>query len=539
MTGAEEPFATGFRSGRISRRRLIGDLGAAGVGAMTANVLLAACASDARTEPGRLSTAPTTPVPVRGGILQLGGLAPGAQFDPPTFTNGTIKVVLNLATEHLVHTAPDGTIEPQLAVAWEPSPDGLRWTFTLRPGVRFTDGAPLSAAAVVASIERLIAPDSTSSAKGTFAGVLAGIEAVDDSSVAFVLERPFGDFPYLVSSTNFNTVILPEGYDGDWQANPVGTGPLRITDLRVDQGVTFERHEGSWRADEIYVDGARFTFFADPQAVLLALQGGEIDLAPIADPTVAAMLDRDRFGYVTAPSNGFTALALRVDMPPFDRVEVRQAVAWALDRTAMNEVFAAGEGSIGNDHIFGPVHTMKPQGLAQRERDFDKVTELLGGTELSFEITTVRGIEETYATLLQQQLAEAGIDVSLSVLSSDGYYATGDAPPWLSAPATVTYWASRPSPSQFVGLMLSSTATWNASHYANTEVDELTAAYDASTDDASRQEAADSLAAVLHDDVPVVIALYNGVNRAFAKRVHGVVADPSHSLNISGLWLDG
>ncbi|WP_162942309.1 ABC transporter substrate-binding protein [Desertimonas flava] len=524
------------RRAGASRRDALTLLGMVGIGAATGGVFVAGRAQGAPRSPSWLPS-PASAERVRGGILRLGGLPPGARIDPPTFASGTARGVLGLATEYLVRTAPDGTVEPQLAIDWDVSADGLTWTFALRPGVVFTNGQPLTARAVVASISRLVADESTSAAKGTFEGVLSSTDAVDDATVEFVLARPFADFPYLVSSANFNTIILPEDYDGDWQSNPVGTGPLRVTELQFDRGVAFERFDASWRADQISIDGATYTFYSDPQALLLAFQSGETDTIAAIDHALVERLDPERFGYVSGPSNGFYALALRVDTPPFDRLEVRQAIAWALDRLALHDTFAGGQGSLGNDHIFGPLHPVQPGGLAQRERDLDKVAALLGGVPLSFEITTVQGGAETFSTLLQQQLAEAGMEVSLRVLPPEEYYADGPSPPWLDAAATVTYWASRPSVSQLVGLLLSSSAIWNASHYANPEVDELAMAYDAASDVAEQQSAADRLAAVLHEDVPVIIPLFDGVSRAYANRLHGVVADPSLMLDLSQIWL--
>ncbi len=535
MPYTDQMFASGPKRVPMSRRNVLARLGLAGIGAAIGGVSVGN-ATEATLYAPR-GTRPGTSGPVRGGILRLGGLPPGAAIDPPTFASGTARAVLSLATEYLVRAAPDGTVEPQLATAWDVSADGLTWTFALRPGVVFTNGRPLTARAVVESISRLVADDSTSAAKGTFEGVLSSTEAVDDATVEFVLARPFADFPYLVSSANFNTIILPEDYDGDWQSNPVGTGPLRVTELQTDRGVAFDRFDESWRADQIFVDGATYTFYSDPQALLLAFQSGETDTIAAIDHALVDRLDPERFGYVSGPSNGFYALALRVDTPPFDRLEVRQAIAWALDRRALNDTFAGGQGSLGNDHVFGPLHPVQPAGLAQRERDLDKVAELIGGETLSFEITTVHGGAETFSTLLQQQLAEAGMDVSLTVLPAEEYYADGPTTPWLDAAATVTYWASRPSVSQLIGLLLSSNAVWNASHYANADVDDLVMAYDAASDTVEQQSAADRVAAILREEVPVIIALFDGVSRAYANRLHGLVADPSLMLDLSQIWI--
>ena len=122
---------------------------------------------------------------------------------------------------------PDLTLQPVLAESWSPNSTADVWTFKIRQGVKFHNGSPLTADDVVYTYKLQTNPKSGSSALSAFGGVLtpAGVKKVDDFTVAFHLEAPNGNFPYLTSSDNYNMIILPNNYDpAKWQSSFIGTG---------------------------------------------------------------------------------------------------------------------------------------------------------------------------------------------------------------------------------------------------------------------------------------------------------------------------
>ena len=133
-------------------------------------------------------------------------------------------------------------LKPMLATKWTPSKGGAVWTFTLRPGVKFHDGSPMTADDVVYTFQQLSNPKNASNALSTFAGVLKpdGVVKVDSATVAFHLEAPNGNFPYLVSSDNYNAIIVPKGTDfGKWQKTFIGTGPFKFKSYTPNVGANF------------------------------------------------------------------------------------------------------------------------------------------------------------------------------------------------------------------------------------------------------------------------------------------------------------
>ena len=167
-------------------------------------------------------------------------------------------------------------LKPMLATSWKPNADGSVWTFKLRQGVKFHNGAPITADDVVYTIQQLADPKNASNALSTFTGVLkpAGVEKVDASTVAFHLEAPNGNFPYLVSSDNYNAIIVPKGTDfAKWQKTFIGTGPFKLKSYTQNVGASFVANPDYWGGAP-HLDGTAFNFYTAQQPQILALQGG-------------------------------------------------------------------------------------------------------------------------------------------------------------------------------------------------------------------------------------------------------------------------
>ena len=154
------------------------------------------------------------------------------EINPLTVTDIGGGIMLAQAGEYLCLADQQLGLQPVLAESWTPNSAADVWTFKIRQGVTFHDGRPLTADDVVYTYKLQTNPKNSANALSTFGGVLSpsGVTKVDDHTVAFHLEGPNGNFPYLTSSENYNMIILPNGYDpADWQRSFVGTGPFVLT----------------------------------------------------------------------------------------------------------------------------------------------------------------------------------------------------------------------------------------------------------------------------------------------------------------------
>jgi len=260
--------------------------------------------------------------------------------------------------EGLVAYAEDTAVVPMLASAIEVSEDGTSYTFTLREGVSFHNGAPLTAEDVVLSWERFLDPDTNWRCLPDFDGrgvsQVTAVEAVDALTVRFTLAAPAALFLTSMARVDcgvsgiFHRDSLDA--DGGW-STPIGTGPYRLSEWRQGQFVELERFD-SYAALEGGLDGlagnkaegperVRFVLIPDSSATRAALQAGDIDLVADMDDRDATELSaRPGLTLAATPTLGVSGLLLQTRDPVLRDVRIRRAIAHALDHEGMVEALA-------------------------------------------------------------------------------------------------------------------------------------------------------------------------------------------------------
>ena len=206
-----------FLAGRLTRRELLRYASVMGLSLAGGGLLDA--------PPARAQGAASTQT------IRVAHLTPAGAVDPLTVTDAASLALLNQTGEFLIDD--DGEklmLKPALALSWQPNDKGDVWTFKLRPNVKFHDGQLFTAKDVAATFDRLADPASGSAALSVLKGVLSkgGAKVVDEHTIAFHLDAPNGNFPYYVSSDNYNAVILPANYAGGYEKTFIGTGPFRF-----------------------------------------------------------------------------------------------------------------------------------------------------------------------------------------------------------------------------------------------------------------------------------------------------------------------
>ncbi|MCT9934178.1 ABC transporter substrate-binding protein [Planotetraspora sp. A-T 1434] len=509
----------------------------AAVGAIAVAALALAGCSGAGGGPG--SSGGSTPV--SGGTLRVGAVKPSTAVDPITMADGSSIIVVQQVAQYLVNVVGSkSTLEPQLAASWTSDAKAQNWTFTLRQGVKFNTGQPMTAQDVVASFNRVLDPKNSSGALTNFEGTLGQgkVEAAGDDTVVFHLDRPYADFPYLVSPANFNTVILPANYSGDWLKNPVGTGPYTLTNYQAAQRASLKLRNDYW-GQKPYLAQIDVTYYSDPKAEALALTGGAVDMAIDVD---SSLYRNPSVNVIAGPSAGYLALNMQVTQKPFNDVRVRQAVALCIDRQGALQGVTQGKGTIANDHLWSQIYSIQPQGIPQRTRDIDQAKTLLAQAGYPHGFTATLTIDDEpgvpdYAALIKQNCAPAGINIDIKQLSSNAFYGTGSNTPWLQEPFTIVTWGTRPVPEQLIEASLITKGVWNSSRFSNPQFDALLAQYDATIDPAKRQQIATQAAKILHDQVPVVVAFFQDFTQATNKNVHGITPSPIGNIVLTSAWI--
>lgn len=381
-----------LRGPKMSRRTVLRLLAAAGTLSM-ADVLLSACGAAtpaAQVEQAEEEVAATeapaaptdtpepeptaTPEPVGGGELTCGwaGTAEIVTLDPAQINQVLQFQITSNVLSGLTHINPDLTAEGDLATDWEVTDDGLEWTFNLRQGVTFHNGDSFTADDVVFTFNRSKDPE-----QSIHSGVLENItdvQKVDDHTIKIILTQPQASLLTKTlerSSGRAMTIVnqraLEEMGPEQYGLTPVGTGPFKVTEHQLGQGVTLEKFEDYYDPERPILDKITFIPIPEPEPLAAAIEAGDIQLIG-GNPPAPELIDRFVansdlvVSEITGP--GFQALFINPWREPFmvtdfnqpvadltqeNGFKVRLAIAKAIDRDEFIEkaLFGRGQPAFG------------------------------------------------------------------------------------------------------------------------------------------------------------------------------------------------
>jgi peptide/nickel transport system substrate-binding protein len=522
LTEIENDLIDELHAGRIGRRAFLRHGTVLG---MSAPLLLGLA--------GGLRTA-LAPRPARAAddaTIRVAQNMPAAAIDPVTIADSGGLIQLSQTAEYLAISGSDLQLRPVLAESWKPNADGSVWTFKLRQGVKFHNGKALCADDVVATMDRLADPKNSSNALSAFAGVLSkgGTRKVDDLTVEFHLDAPNGNFPYYVSSDNYNAVILPADYAGDFEKTFIGTGPFKLEKYTPKAGSSFVRNEEYWGRKALPAR-TEFSFNADLQPQILALQGGQVDVI-VQVPVLqgATLLNNPDVSIISLRSAAHTQVHMRTDMAPFTDKRVRQALALCLDRKKITAGLFRGRADIGNDSPFAPVFPSTDSSVPQRQQDIAQARQLMQAAGLAdgfkVKLTTEKYIEiPDYVVVIQNAVKAIGVQIELNVETQDAYYgkAVYGQSDWLDSVMGATDYGHRGVPNVLLSAPLASNGTWNSAHFKSKEYDGLVAQYIGALDLGTQRAAAGKIQRLLLDETPVIFSYFYNFLTVTAKNVSGV-----------------
>lgn len=404
------------RRATVSRRGLL--IGAAGVAA------LGACgpapAGDA---------VPAAGPPRPGGRLRvaLAGNSPTADdLDPHVAGSAAGGALGRNVWDRLVSYDNDLTLRYRLAESLQPNADGTEWRITLRPGVLFSDGTPLTSRDVMWSVRRMLDPAKPSSADLSMVDI-DRTEAEDDRTVLLALRRPLADLGSVLAGSY--VFVVKDGTDTfDASTLPVGTGPFALRSWSPGDRSLLVRNPHYWEAGLPHLDEVEIVQIAEPEARVNAFLSGEVDMIDQVPAVRAQTLRQDPGVALVMPEFGtMAALQMRADVAPFDDVRVRQAMRLAVDRQAMIDTAYLGFAEIGND-LYGLGAPFYAADLPQRGYDPERARALLreaGHDGLTVTLTTADSSpgQLDSATLFVEQAKAAGITVVLETVPADNYAA--------------------------------------------------------------------------------------------------------------------
>ncbi len=303
-----------------------------------------------------LSRAAVAQTPLKGGTFVFGRGADSVGLDPAIVTDGeSFRVTRNIYESLLEYKRDSTEVVPGLAERWETSADGLTWKLALRRNVKFHDGTPFNAEAVVFNFERWMLESHPyhkgvfeywKSMFGGFPGFVKSVKASDDGTVEFVLEKPMAPFLANLAMPMFGIAspTAVKKYGDDYFKNPVGTGPFRFKEWRKDDRIVLERNPDYW-GEKALLDRVIFRSIIDNSARLLELQAGSIDLMEFLSPDDLPTVKNDaNLQLVLRPSMNVGYLWWNVEKEPFGKLEVRRAIGHAINKRAIVDKLFGGIG---------------------------------------------------------------------------------------------------------------------------------------------------------------------------------------------------
>ncbi|MDH4117735.1 MAG: ABC transporter substrate-binding protein [Acidimicrobiia bacterium] len=531
-----------YVAGKITRREFIRRGSVLGLGMTSLGAIVAACGDSAgddtggsatTTGDGTATTAAAAGSIQQGGTLRIAAQRPGSPLDPVAMDNIGSYTPVVLAFEYLC--GPDGfSLVPMLAESWSPNDDGSVWTFNIRQGVKWHQGGELTAADVVASLDRLAGANLSSYIDPGSA------VAVDDHTVEVTLKNPDGQFPYQLSPYNPQALITPADYELGtlFDQKPNGTSAFKLESYDVATGAKYVRFDDYWDGPP-NLDGLELLFSDDNATQINGLLGGQADaIIQFGVSDAEAIFASDAVTVDAIRGAGHRQIWFNVREGTFageNGAKIREAVALGIDRQALVDTVLQGRGDIGNDHPIAPAYEYFDASQPQRERDIDRAKALLeeagaAGLALTMHAPELQEIA-LLAEVVQSQLTEIGLNITLNVESTSTFYEKwckvydSTNPPGGCDGGEefgIVDYGNRATPDRYL-VAAYATGEWNSAHYNSEEFNAAVAAYQATVTLEDRKEAIKPVQEIANRDIPYVIPYFYNTLTAYAKNVTGVV----------------
>jgi len=477
--------------------------------------------------------------PKRGGKIRVAGATAAATdtLDPAKQSNQTDYSRGNMVYNGL--TSLDGSLTPQPALAEKfETKDAKTWVFTLRKGVNFHDGKPLTPADVVFSVMRHKDPATASKAK-VLADQIESVKASGPNEVTIVLAAPNADLPVILGTFHFHIVK-----DGTTDFNTgIGTGPYKLKDFKPGVRSLVVRNENYWKPGKPYLDEIEFVGIGDESARVNALLSGGMDMVGSVNPrSVARVAGTPGFAVFKTQSGQYSDLIMRKDAGPGANPDFVLAMKHLFDREQMRKTIALDQAVLGNDQPVDPTNRFHFAGLPQRPFDPEKAKFHLKKSGITGAVPVVASPAALYsvemALVLQQSAKDIGLELDVKRMPADGYWSNH----WLNSPVGFGNVNPRPSADVLLTQFFKSDAAWNESRWKSEKFDQLLVAARAETDLAKRKQMYADMQTLIHTEAGIGIPMFLASIDGHTTKLKGLSPIPLGGLMgynfAENVWLD-
>lgn len=410
------------------------------------------------------------------------------------------------------------TIVPDLATSWETKDGGRKLVFKTRDGVKWHDGKPFSAADVACTFDLILTPEKLRrNPRSAWYGNLEKVTADSPSEVTFHLKQPQPSLLALLAS-GYTPIYPCHVPAADMRRKPVGTGPFKLADFKMNEGIKLVKNQDYWKPGRPYLDAIEFSIIADRSTRMLSFVAGKFDMTFPADVTVPLLKnikrDAPQAQCTMRESGVSTNLIVNREVAPFDNPKVRRAMALTLDRDAFIRILSEGEGQMGGallpppDGVWG-LPKEKLQGLigygdVEKAREEARALMKEAGygpdKRLKLKVST-RNIAtfKDPAVILIDQLKQIWIDGELEIIDTSVYYNRVFKKDYVVALNLTGSAVDDPDVTLFEGYACGSLRNYN--NYCNPEMTKLFEEQSRETDRKKRQELVWEIDRKLQEDV--------------------------------------
>ena len=492
---------------------------------------------------GGSTASSTAGTPVKGGDLTIVRALDSKSMDnTTTFDNSSIWVFEQML-EMLYTVTPDGkSVKPWLATSYVLSPDKLHWTFTLRKGVTFHNGQPLTSADVKFSL------DKATGTKGGWEFINTAIKSVtapDPMTVVVTTKYPWA--PLLADLSNFNNGIVPNNYGGktakEFYDAPVGTGPFKWDHWTKGTELKLVKNPSYWQAGKPSLDSVTWKPVPDDNTRTLQLQGGQAQINEFPPFSAISQLKTSTNTKVTLfPSTKTDYLLMNHTTAPFNDVHARRAISLAIDRDSIIKSVLFGNGKPANSFMPPqvPFYDAATQGL-QYDLTAAKAELAKSATPTGFTATYMASAgdvqDAAIAQVLQSAVKPLGITIKIENVDPATSRARQDK---LDYQITHSSWTMDiADPDELVSFAVDPTTGAKSFYtgYDNKAV--IAATHDAQKafDPAVRQVKYSFIQKQAADDAFMAFLYYSPYQYSFANKVNGFLPYPTGNYHLEDVTL--
>ncbi|MCX4153961.1 MULTISPECIES: ABC transporter substrate-binding protein [Paraburkholderia] len=425
-----------------------------------------------------------------------------------------------------------------LATALETT-DATVWVVKLRPGVQFHDGKSLAPADVVYSIMRHKDPATASKAK-TLADQIKEVKATGPNEVTITLEGPNADLPVILATSHFQ--IIKDGTKDFKTA--VGTGPFKVKEFSPGVRTVGVKNEKYWKPGLPHLDEVELIGIGDESARVNALLSGDVQLINAVSPRSTTQIKgAGGFSVLETKTGLYTDLVVRDEGGITGNDDFRRGMMYLQDREQMRRAIFQGYGAIGNDQPIDPTNKYYLAGLPQRTFDPDKAKfhfqkAKVGSAPIQIFASPAAEGSVEMAMFLQQVAPQAGLNLQVSRVPSDGYWSNH----WMKHPLGFGNVNARPSADVIFTQFFKSDAPWNEANWKSPKFDQMLLAARGEPDDAKRKKIYGDMQVLVHENGGVGIPLFQSSLDAYTTKLKGLGSIPLAGLMgfmfAENVWLD-